>query len=103
MKTLTGLNDEAVLFDEVLIAQKVTPPTMKYLLGTLLNRVSPKDNTESAAIGQILLSMRSGNGELKIEDADYKMILEKLNENSIKMESQWHSQVLLWLKKFDKE
>jgi hypothetical protein len=103
MKKLIGVQDVAVLFDEQLIIQGIKPPTFGTLLTNILNGVQPRNNEESAAIGQILLKLRMKENELAVENADYKVIVEKLNENAAKMFAGYHSQLLLWLQKFEKD
>jgi len=103
MKKLIGVQDATVLFDEDAIARGIKPPTYGTLLTNLLNGIQPRNNEESAVVGQILLKLRMRENELSLENADFKLVLEKLNENFVKMYAGYHSQLLLWLQKFEKD
>lgn len=103
MKKLTGVQDETVLFDDNAIAQGFKAPTYGTLLSNLLNAIQPKNNEESAVVGQMLLKLRLKENEFTMENADYKLVMDKMNENPGKMYAGFHSQLLLWLQKFEKD
>jgi hypothetical protein len=102
MKKLIELDKQVAILDEAMIVPGMKLPTYRGLLKNILNQTSPKNNEESAVMGQLLLKLRVAEPILEIDNDDFKLILAKMDLNEGKMYAGFHSQLLSWLREIEK-
>lgn len=101
MKRLTGLDDKIVNLEagEVPADQL---PSYRNLLKTILNRQVAKNAEEALDVNQILLKLRLVESDIEFENAEFKLIKDKVNENQAKMFQGPHGQMVAYLEKCEK-
>lgn len=101
MKKLTGLDEKIINLEEGDIAPERLP-SYRTLLKIILNKQIAKSAEESLDVNQILLKLRQVEPDIEFENAEFRIIKEKVGENQAKMFQGPHGQVLAWLDKCDK-
>jgi hypothetical protein len=96
MKTIKGLEKRIQHFNE---EDKVSPnelPTVRRMILNLLGAGKAKDGDEALAMWDLGLRIRRAeDSDITIEDADFKLINEKVKENILGWSAHYHAQMLL--------
>jgi hypothetical protein len=101
MKKLTGLDDKILNLEDVEVDESQLP-TFRFLIKLILNKQVAKDADESLDVNQILLKLRQVEPDIELENAEFKIIREKVGKNEAKLFQGPHGQVLAYLDKCDK-
>ena len=96
MKKLTGLDDKILDLEEGKAPQEMLP-SLRTLIKIMLNKQIAKSADESIDVNQILLKLRQVEPDIEFENAEFKLIREKVAENQAKMFQGPHGQVLAYL------
>jgi hypothetical protein len=103
MKTLTGLDQKPVLIDDT-TDEKILEsiPTFRKMLKIVAGNSQPKAGTdESIDLFQIGLKLK-GEGDVQLEDADFKLLQSKTKDNPANFTSHILGQILLKFKDAEK-
>lgn len=105
MKTLKGLNTKPEILDD-----KPTPellkdiPTYRRLFKMVVGNSVASDKTEQAVdMVQIAMKLRIDEDSIPLEDAQFKLLREKVVENNIKLTALFQGQMLMLMDKCKKE
>ncbi len=104
VKTLKGLDEKPSLIEEV-ADEKVLEaiPTFRRMLRIIAGNSQPKPGTEeSIDLVQIGLKLKV-EGDVSLEDAEFKLLLAKAKDNRPDYSSQILGQILLKFKDAEKE
>lgn len=96
MKTITGLNERLVHFDDAAPEAIATAlPTFKKMILNVLGGSAAANGEEAIAMYEIGMRMRALEDVIELKDEDHLMILSKLRPNSLGWLAHYHAQVLL--------
>lgn len=102
MKTLTGLDTKPEPIEESTPKEILeTFPTYRKLLKNCIGISKAKDGDESIDLLQLGLKLKV-EGDVSLEDAEFKMLKEKCSNNPLNWESHYQGQVMLKLKEAEK-
>jgi hypothetical protein len=102
MKKLTGLDEKIINLEDVVI-KETDLPSLRYLIKIILNKQVAKDADEAIDVNQILLKLRMVEPDIEFENAEFKLIQDKVRENKAQLFQGPHGQLLAYLKKCDVE
>lgn len=105
MKTLKGLDQKPETLETEGVPQNVldTIPTFRRLFKILVGNCVPKPNTDEAAdLWQIGLKLKC-EGDVSIEDAEFKLLKNKAKENPTQFTAHILGQMLNKLSEAEKE
>lgn len=103
MKKLMAIDKTIELLDGNEVNPSMKLPTFRFLIQTVLNNQVPKNGEESLDINQVLLKLRQVEPDIELENAEFKILKEKVGENQAKMFQGPHGQLLAYLNACEKE
>lgn len=102
MKTVTGIDAKAHHFvDEMTPEEQSVIPTYRRLMLNALGGSKAKDAEESVDMYQALLKIRGASDKVDLEDAEFRLVLNKCKENAIGWPAIWQGQIITFLGQFD--
>lgn len=101
MKKVMGINDKLKLFNDKF--DLATVPTHKELIVDSMGMCIPKDARESARISRIIYKIEDcSENFFQFEDAEFDLVMEKLNENPRKFAAGFIGQTVVKLEEAEK-
>lgn len=97
MKKLTAVDTPIEILDGSEPNPKAKLPTMRGLLKIVLNNQVPKNQEESLDVNQILLKLRLVDSDIEFENAEFRLMKEKVAENQAKMFQGPHGQLMAYI------
>jgi hypothetical protein len=101
MKKLTGLDEKILNLEDGNVPEEALP-SFRTLIKVMLNKQVAKNADESIDVNQILLKLRMVEPDIEFENAEFKLIKDKVGENQAKMFQGPHGQILAYLDRCDK-
>ena len=102
MKKLTAIDTPIEILDGNDPNPNMKLPTFRALIKIILNNQVPKNQEESLDVNQILLKLRLHDVEIEFENAEFKLLKDKVGENQAKMFQGPHGQLMAYLVACDK-
>lgn len=102
MKKLTAIDTQIVSLDGNELPANVKLPTLRNLIRIILNNQVPKNSEDSLDTNQILLKLRIDDPDVVLENSEFKLIKDKVNENQAKMFQSGHGQLVAYLTSCEK-
>jgi hypothetical protein len=103
MKTITGLENRMKHFSDDPKLAMEEMPTLRRMLLNLLGAARTASGEESLSLWDIGLKIRrEEKSEITLEDAEFKLIKQKIDENGIGWVAHYHAQMLLCIREAEK-
>lgn len=103
MKKLMAIDTQIELLDGSEANPNIKLPTIRSLIKIILSNQVPRNGEESLDINQVLLKLRQVELDIELENAEFKILKEKVGENQAKMFQGPHGQLLAYLNACEKE
>lgn len=99
MKTIKGLDEKPTSFDDDVPPEILAQlPTYRKMLKAALGLGAAKDGENAIDLLQIGLKLRLEGNDVSLEDAEFKLLKERCNENPAQWQAHYHGQVMLKLR-----
>lgn len=103
MKTLKNVDREVEYLDGFNLPSGTKLSTMRMLLKILLNRTVSKSPDEAIDINQLLLKLRLVESDIQLENAEFKVMKEKVEANEMKMPQGEYGQLVTYVRECEKD
>lgn len=99
MKIIEGLNDQLQHWEDNLTpAAEASLPTFKKFYSNILGSAQGKTGDESIEMFLIGMKLKKAGDVVELEDAEHKLLLEKVTLNQNQVVAHFHAQLILKLK-----
>lgn len=103
MKTLKGLLTKPVGIDEEKKEAVDALPVFRIMFKNCISYIVPKAGEDSLAIYQVGMKLMQDQDEIKLEDAEFKLLKEAVGKNPQGLLLHYHGQLMLKIKESEKE